>query len=93
MKIKYVINSHKAITFIVVLGLMTAYNNYSSAAWVYLALHGTYGLMWLVKDRIYPDKQWEQELSIAMGVVAFILLENTIDLCRGLALPNPYIIG
>jgi protein-S-isoprenylcysteine O-methyltransferase Ste14 len=53
---------------------MAAYNNYSIAAWVYLALHGTYGLMWLIKDRIYPDKQWEQELPIAMGVVTFILL-------------------
>jgi protein-S-isoprenylcysteine O-methyltransferase Ste14 len=74
MKIKYVINLHKFLTFLVVLGLMAAYDNYSIAAWVYLALHGTYGLMWLIKDRIYPDKQWEQELPIAAGVVTFILL-------------------
>ncbi len=71
MKIKHFLNLHKGSTFILILGLMVAYNNFTLGAWVYLALHGTYGLLWLLKDRIYPDKQWEQEVSLANGIVVF----------------------
>lgn len=74
MKIKHVINLHKALTAPVVLGLMVFYQNFSLGPWVYLALHGTYGVMWLLKDRIYPDKQWEEEMPIGMGIVTFGIL-------------------
>jgi protein-S-isoprenylcysteine O-methyltransferase Ste14 len=74
MKIKHAINLHKALTFLVILGLMVAYQNFTTGVWIYLALHGTYGLMWLFKDRIYPDRQWEQDISFGMGIVTFIFL-------------------
>jgi protein-S-isoprenylcysteine O-methyltransferase Ste14 len=74
MKIKHVINLHKATTFLVVLGLMLCYQNFTFGPWVYLALHGTYGGLWLLKDRIYPDKQWEQELPLPMGIITFIII-------------------
>lgn len=72
--IKYAINLHKGITAIVVLGLMIAYQNFSIGPWVYLALHGTYGILWLFKDRLFPDKQWEERLSPPTALVTFILL-------------------
>ncbi len=71
MKIKHAINLHKGLTLPVVLGMMFAYQNFSLGAWVYLALHGTYGILWLLKDRIYPDRQWEAEVSIGIGMVNF----------------------
>jgi steroid 5-alpha reductase family enzyme len=74
MKIKHVINLHKALTFLVIFALMVAYQNFTIGPWVYLALHGTYGLMWLLKDRIYPDKQWEQEIPVGMGIFTFGML-------------------
>jgi len=74
MKIKYPINLHKFSTFIVVLSLMFLYNNFAIAAFIYLALHATYGIMWLIKDNIYPDKQWEQNISTITGIAIFILL-------------------
>lgn len=74
MKTKHAINLHKALTLFVVLGLIVAYQNFTTGAWVYLALHGTYGILWLFKDRIYPDKQWEQELSLGMGIFTFLLI-------------------
>ena len=74
MKIKYVINCHKATTFLVVLGLMLAYQNFSLGPWVYLALHGTYGGLWLLKDRLYPDRQWEETLSLPMAFTTFVIL-------------------
>ena len=74
MKIKHAINWHKFLTFLIILGLMAFYNNFTPLAWIYLALHGTYGLMWLLKDRLYPDQQWEKEISVAMGIFTFIVL-------------------
>ncbi len=74
MKIKYIINLHKGTTAIFVLGLMLAYHNFSLGPWVYLALHGTYGFLWLLKDRLYPDKQWEQEVPWWMSLVGFGVL-------------------
>jgi steroid 5-alpha reductase family enzyme len=53
---------------------MAFYNNFALLAWIYLALHGTYGLMWLIKDRLYPDQQWEKEISVVMGIFTFIVL-------------------
>jgi protein-S-isoprenylcysteine O-methyltransferase Ste14 len=74
IKIKHAINLHKALTALVVVGLMVLYQNFSLGPWVYLALHGTYGLIWLVKDKLFPDKQFEQELPIATSLVAFLML-------------------
>ena len=31
----------------------------STAAWIYLALHGCYGLNWLFKDILFPDANWQ----------------------------------
>ena len=73
MKAKHVINLHKGLTFLVVLGLMFAYQNFTLGPWVYLSVHGTYGLLWLLKDRLYPDKQWEQEIPLSLGIFAFML--------------------
>ncbi|NEP39608.1 MAG: DUF1295 domain-containing protein [Okeania sp. SIO2G4] len=71
MKVKHPINLSKATTFIFILTLMIAYQNFSLVAWVYLSLHGTYGILWLLKDRIYPDKQWEQEVPFLQGIIIF----------------------
>ena len=36
-------------------GLMCYFDNFSLGAWMYLALHGNYGLVWFIKDRTFPD--------------------------------------
>jgi protein-S-isoprenylcysteine O-methyltransferase Ste14 len=74
MKAKYAINLSKGLTFFFILGLMFVYHNFTLGPWVYLALHGTYGFLWLLKDRIFPDKQWEQQVSIPQGIFIFILV-------------------
>ncbi|MCY7391868.1 MAG: steroid 5-alpha reductase, partial [Leptolyngbyaceae cyanobacterium CAN_BIN12] len=45
MQLKHAINLHKGLTAIFVFGLMVAYQNFTLGAWVYLALHGTYGIL------------------------------------------------
>lgn len=74
MKIKHAINLHKGLTFFVILGLMLAYQNFTLGPWVYLALHSTYGGIWLLKDRMFPDQQWEQEMPWLQGLLAFMLI-------------------
>jgi hypothetical protein len=41
---------------------------------VYLALHGTYGLLWILKSRTFPDKQWEQPVPWSLGLATWALL-------------------
>jgi steroid 5-alpha reductase family enzyme len=74
MKVKHFINLHKGTTALFVVALMVAYQNFGLGPWVYLALHGTYGLLWLLKDRLYPDKQWEQTVPLTTGIFGFGLV-------------------
>jgi steroid 5-alpha reductase family enzyme len=70
MKQRHFIDSHKAATGIFVLALIAIYGQWDNpTAWVYLALHGTYGLLWVLKSRIFPDKQWEQPTTLGYGLV------------------------
>ena len=74
MKIKYPINLHKGLTAGVVICLMFWFDNFSTGAWVYLALHGSYGFLWLTKDRMYPDKKWEEDVSTPYAILVFVAL-------------------
>lgn len=74
MKIKHPINFHKGLTALVVLAMMVVYHNFSAGSWIYLALHGGYGFLWLLKDQIFPDKRWETEIPFGLGVSTFFIL-------------------
>jgi protein-S-isoprenylcysteine O-methyltransferase Ste14 len=74
IKLAWVINLHKFLTIFVVAGLMAGFDNTSNAAWVYLALHGTYGFCWLLKHIAFPDKSWETKSTVGGAVVVFLLL-------------------
>lgn len=70
MKQKYFIDSHKGVTFFAILALMAWFGQWQNpTAWVYLALHGTYGGLWVLKSRIFPDKQWETDRGLVYGLV------------------------
>ena len=61
-------------TAMVVTALMFWFDNFSTGAWIYLALHGSYGFLWLLKDRIYPDPKWEERVSIPYAILVFFAL-------------------
>src|SRR5579864_4602249 len=67
------INAHKVLVIPVVLGLMWSYGNWSAEAFVYLGMHGTYSLLWLVKESTYPDRRFQERQPIWIGVL-FIFL-------------------
>jgi protein-S-isoprenylcysteine O-methyltransferase Ste14 len=70
MKQKHFIDSHKGVTFVAFLVMMAWFSQWQNpTAWVYLALHGTYGILWMLKSRIFPDAQWEQKTPLWYGLV------------------------
>ncbi len=74
MQLKYPINLHKGLTAFYVVGLMLFYNNFTIGPFVYLALHGCYGCMWIMKSKMFPDKQWERVVSIPYAIFVFVIL-------------------
>lgn len=73
-KLAWVINFQKAGTLPFVLLLMWWAGDFSTDAWVYLGLHGSYGLLWLMKDLAFPDRNWQRRVTIAGGLMAFLLV-------------------
>lgn len=66
---KFYIDSHKLLTGPFILALIAAYDEWQNTiAWLYLALHGTYGVLWLLKSRYFGDKNWEREVGLATGL-------------------------
>ena len=75
IKFSWVINFQKAGSFLFFGLLMAYYQNTSTAAWIYLALHGTYGLVWILKDLAFPDPSWQGRITLggAINVFATVL--------------------
>ncbi|HUP90763.1 MAG TPA: DUF1295 domain-containing protein [Solimonas sp.] len=76
LKFAWVINTQKAGTFLFLGALMWWYADKTPAAtapaaWIYLAMHGSYGLVWLLKDMSFPDPGWQVRVtwgSVAAGM-------------------------
>lgn len=73
-KLAWVVNFQKGGTFVFLGLLMGWYDNTSIAAWIYLALHGSYGLVWLLKDLAFPDPAWQKRVTIGGGINAFVFV-------------------
>lgn len=74
IRLAWAINLHKALTPVVVVLLMVHYRNFATVAWVYLALHGTYCLCWLLKHAAFRDPKWETRVTFGGAVFTFVLL-------------------
>lgn len=69
----FFINLHKVLVWPVVLGLIWWFNNTSIEMCIYAALHGTYSLLWLMKQSFYPDRRFDARRPIWIGVL-FVFL-------------------
>lgn len=67
------INAHKILVSPVVLALMWRFDNWGAPAFIYLALHGTYSLLWLAKQTYFPDGRFAKKVPLAIGVL-FVFL-------------------
>jgi len=72
---KYWIDSHKGLTGPYILGLIAWYHAWDNVvAWVYLGMHGTYGILWILKSRYFGDKNWERPVNVGLGLGTWLLL-------------------
>jgi hypothetical protein len=60
--INWIVNAHKILVTPIVLALMWHFHNWSAAAFLYLGLHGTYSLLWLIKQAVFPDTRFAQPI-------------------------------
>jgi hypothetical protein len=72
--LRYGINLFKGATFLWILFLIKYFNNYSMGMYLYLALHGSYGIFWLSKDIFCPDAVFKQKASIGSYFLMTTLL-------------------
>lgn len=67
---KTFIDSHKGVTGLFVLLLIAIFGQWHNpTAWVYLGLHGTYGILWVLKSRHFGDRSWERPCGWAYGLL------------------------
>lgn len=69
-----VIDFCKALTLPFCLFLMAQSNNWSYSAYLIMALHGSYGLLWILKGVILPDAYWENRAKYGSLLITFVVL-------------------
>lgn len=92
-KLRHVVNLFKGATSFYVILLMFLFNNYSLGMYLYLALHGSYGIVWLLKDGFFPDKTFDNKCTFgSIAAVSFLLLMYwmmPLFIASGIALQTP----
>lgn len=69
LKMKSYINIFKGLTAVFVLAMLAYFDAWQNqTAWVYLGLHGSYGILWVLKSRFFPDKSWERPIRWYLGL-------------------------
>ncbi len=68
----HLINFFKAGTPLWLLGLMWWYDTWSMREWLYFALHGGYGLVWLIKDVAFPDAAWQKRVTVGGSLMSVL---------------------
>jgi protein-S-isoprenylcysteine O-methyltransferase Ste14 len=67
-----VINLQKGGTLPFVLALIALTGDTGPTLLTYAALHGSYGLIWLLKDRLFPDPGWEKPVTLGGAVASWL---------------------
>ena len=67
--VNWIINAHKILVTPIVLAMMLYFHNWSAAAFLYLGLHGTYTLLWLIKQSVFADKRFAQPIPLRIGLL------------------------
>jgi len=69
MRQRHFIDIHKGATAPFILLLMFLFDKWDNLnIWIYFGLHGSYGIMWVLKSKIFPDNSWEKPCSIWYGL-------------------------
>lgn len=67
-----VINAQKGLMMPWTLFLMWVTGTWTPTMWTYVALHGTYGLCWLLKEATFPDPGWQRPVTIGGALFSWL---------------------
>jgi len=72
----YAINLFKLLNGPVMLLLMYYYRNFTPTAILFSSLYGLYGIIWISKDLIFPDRRFQRLVSVpsAMGIGIVLII-------------------
>jgi len=59
--------------FFFIIYLMWYFDNFTTSAYLYLALHGSYGYFWLLKDFVFPDPNFARPVTLMSFLVACLI--------------------
>ena len=72
---------------------MRTFNNYTPAMYLYLFLHGSYGILWVLKDIFFPDPRFKIQLTLGSLILIFLFLTLywliPVPLAAGLGVSEP----
>lgn len=69
-----VVNFQKGATIVLCAALIFKSENASPTALTYTALHGSYGLCWLLKELVFPDPKWQVKITFGAAINAIVLV-------------------
>lgn len=67
------INLHKCGMAVYLFSMMFYFNNFSLGAWIYLTLHGSYGVLWMLKYFAYPDPSFQRNVTVVSFIFPWIV--------------------
>lgn len=72
---------------------MQLYGNHSTGMYLYLVLHGSYGMFWVIKDLTFPDPRFQAKCSIGSSILCTLFLTLywliPVPLAAGLGISEP----
>ena len=71
---RYYVNFHKGGMPFLIFGMMLYFDNFSLAAYLYLALHGSYGLIWVLKDYTFPDSSFQRKVTLLSFFIPWLVV-------------------
>ena len=74
MPMRWTVDFFKGFIFLWILFLMYAFQNRTLTMWVYLFMHGSYGIIWVFKDFLFPDERGKVKGSLGSHLVLCIVL-------------------
>ena len=68
----YVVNFSKGATLPMGLFLMNHFDHFNFASCLIVALHGSYGLLWLLKHFVFPDLHWWTKTTLPSALLVIL---------------------
>ena len=88
-----IVNIQKGGTIFIMYLLMLYFDNFSTGAYTYLSLHGSYGIIWVIKDIIFPDKSMHVKTCLipagALISLLFLYWGIGFEMMYGLGIQEP----